>query len=174
MDSAEINESVIVFFNFVPNSIIMNNLRKAERRDVNLILDFIKGIAEYEKLSDQVKATSEVLEEWLFDKNIGQVVFAMEEGKEVGFVLFFYNFSTFVGKGGLYIEDLYVNPEFRGKGHGKALINYVIEKARKENLERVEWTCLDWNTPSIEFYKSLGAVSMDEWTNFRFLCNNKN
>lgn len=152
----------------------MNNLRKAERRDVNLILDFIKGIAEYEKLSDQVKATSELLEEWLFDKNIGQVVFAMEEGKEVGFVLFFYNFSTFVGKGGLYIEDLYVNPEFRGKGHGKALINYVIEKARKENLERVEWTCLDWNTPSIEFYKSLGAVSMDEWTNFRFLCNNKN
>ena len=152
----------------------MNNLRKAERRDVNLILDFIKGIAEYEKLSDQVKATSELLEEWLFDKNIGQVIFAMEEGKEVGFVLFFYNFSTFVGKGGLYIEDLYVNPEFRGKGHGKALINYVIEKARKENLERVEWTCLDWNTPSIEFYKSLGAVSMDEWTNFRFLCNNKN
>ena len=152
----------------------MNNLRKAERRDVNLILDFIKGIAEYEKLSDQVKATPELLEEWLFDKNIGQVVFAMEEGKEVGFVLFFYNFSTFVGKGGLYIEDLYVNPEFRGKGHGKALINYVIEKARKENLERVEWTCLDWNTPSIEFYKSLGAVSMDEWTNFRFLCNNKN
>lgn len=152
----------------------MNNLRKAERRDVNLILDFIKGIAEYEKLSDQVKATPELLEEWLFDKNIGQVVFAMEEGKEVGFVLFFYNFSTFVGKGGLYIEDLYVYPEFRGKGHGKALINYVIEKARKENLERVEWTCLDWNTPSIEFYKSLGAVSMDEWTNFRFLCNNKN
>lgn len=146
----------------------METLRKAERKDANLILEFIKGIAEYEKMSDQVKATPELLEEWLFDKKIGEVVFVLEENHEVGFVLYFYNFSTFVGKGGLYIEDLFVKPEFRGKGYGKALINHVIDKARKEKLERVEWTCLDWNIPSINFYKSIGAFPMDEWTNFRF------
>ena len=144
-------------------------LRKAQREDVPLILEFIKGIAEYEKLSHEVKATPELLEEWLFNKKIAKVVFVMEEDKEVGFVLYFYNFSTFVGKAGLYIEDLFVKPEYRGKGYGKALINYVISKGREEGLGRVEWTCLDWNHPSIEFYKSLGAIPMDDWTNFRYI-----
>lgn len=145
----------------------MNDFRKATREDCGLILDFIKGIARYEKLLDEVKATESLLEEWLFEKKIAEVVFAMEDTMEVGFVLYFYNFSTFVGRAGIYIEDLYVKPEFRGKGHGKKLMNYLIEKAKKENLGRMEWTCLDWNQPSIEFYKSMGAVPMDEWTNFR-------
>ena len=145
----------------------MSDIRIAERSDVNLIMEFIKGIASYEKLLNEVKATPELLEEWLFEKKTGEVAFIMEKNKEVGFVLYFHNFSTFVGKAGMYIEDLFVFPEYRGKGYGKALINHVIDKARSEGLGRVEWTCLDWNTPSIEFYKSMGAKAMDEWTNFR-------
>ena len=145
----------------------MSDIRIAEKSDVNLIMEFIKGIASYEKLLNEVKATPELLEEWLFEKKTGEVAFIMEKNKEVGFVLYFHNFSTFVGKAGMYIEDLFVFPEYRGKGYGKALINHVIDKARSEGLGRVEWTCLDWNTPSIEFYKSMGAKAMDEWTNFR-------
>ena len=144
-------------------------LRKAQKEDIPKILDFIRGIAEYEKLSHEVKANEALLNDWLFNKRIAEVVFAEEEGIETGFVLFFYNFSTFMGKAGLYIEDLYVKPEYRGKGYGKALINYVIQRARKEGLGRVEWTCLDWNEPAREFYKSLGAVPMNDWTNFRFV-----
>lgn len=142
-------------------------IRIADKEDIDLILKFIKGIAEYEKLLHEVRATPELLKEWLFDKKTAEVAFIMEEGKEVGFVLYFYNFSTFVGKSGLYIEDLFVFPEYRGKGYGKALLNHVISKARDERLGRVEWTCLDWNTPSIEFYKAMGAKPMDEWTNYR-------
>lgn len=145
----------------------MSDIRIAEKSDVNLIMEFIKGIASYEKLLNEVKATPELLEEWLFEKKTGEVAFIREKNKEVGFVLYFHNFSTFVGKAGMYIEDLFVFPEYRGKGYGKALINHVIDKARSEGLGRVEWTCLDWNTPSIEFYKSMGAKAMDEWTNFR-------
>lgn len=145
----------------------MSDIRIAEKSDVNLIMEFIKGIASYEKLLNEVKATPELLEEWLFEKKTGEVAFIMEKNKDVGFVLYFHNFSTFVGKAGMYIEDLFVFPEYRGKGYGKALINHVIDKARSEGLGRVEWTCLDWNTPSIEFYKSMGAKAMDEWTNFR-------
>ena len=147
----------------------MRRFREAKREDVALILDFIKGIAEYEKLLPEVEATTELLEEWLFRKNVARVIFVMEDEIEVGFVLYFYNFSTFVGKSGIYIEDLFVKPEFRGRGHGKALMEYLIAKGKREGLRRMEWTCLDWNTPSIEFYKSLGARPMDEWTNFRLL-----
>lgn len=145
----------------------MSTIRIADKEDIDLILKFIKGIAEYEKLLHEVRATPELLKEWLFDKKTAEVAFIMEEGNEVGFVLYFYNFSTFVGKSGLYIEDLFVFPEHRGKGYGKALLNHVICKARDERLGRVEWTCLDWNTPSIEFYKAMGAKPMDEWTNYR-------
>ena len=145
----------------------MSTIRIADKEDIELILKFIKGIAEYEKLLHEVRATPELLKEWIFDKKTAEVAFIFEEGKEVGFVLYFYNFSTFVGKSGLYIEDLFVFPEHRGKGYGKALLNHVISKARDERLGRVEWTCLDWNTPSIEFYKAMGAKPMDEWTNFR-------
>lgn len=150
----------------------MYKIRPAKREDSGLIMEFIKGIADYEKLSNEVTSNPVLLEEWLFDKKVGEVAFVLDETmKEVGFVLYFHNFSTFVGKAGMYIEDLFVYPEYRNRGFGKALFNFVVDKAKKEGLGRVEWTCLDWNTPSIEFYKSLGAVPMNEWTNFRLKLN---
>ncbi|MBO7289981.1 MAG: GNAT family N-acetyltransferase [Bacteroidaceae bacterium] len=142
-------------------------IRKAEREDVALVLEFIKGIARYEKMENEVEATVELLEEQLFDKGRAEVIFAMEDGKEVGFALFFHNFSTFVGRGGLYLEDLYVYPEYRGKGYGKALFVELVRIANERKCGRMEWVCLNWNTPSIEFYRSMGAVALDEWTTYR-------
>jgi len=142
-------------------------IRKAEREDAALVLEFIKGIAKYEKMENEVEATVELLEEQLFDKGRAEVIFAMEDGKEVGFALFFHNFSTFVGRGGLYLEDLYVYPEYRGKGYGKALFLELVRIANERKCGRVEWVCLNWNTPSIEFYRSMGAVALDEWTTYR-------
>ena len=142
-------------------------IRKAEREDAALVLEFIKGIAKYEKMENEVEATVELLEEQLFDKGRAEVIFAMEDGKEVGFALFFHNFSTFVGRGGLYLEDLYVYPEYRGKGYGKALFLELVSIANERKCGRMEWVCLNWNTPSIEFYRSLGAVPLDEWTTYR-------
>lgn len=143
------------------------NTRKAERKDVPLILDFIKQLAEYEKMSDEVVATPEILNEWLFDKNRAEVIFALEGDKEVGFALFFHNFSTFLGRSGLYLEDLFVKPEYRGKGYGKGLLATLAKIAAERGCGRFEWVCLDWNKPSIDFYKSMGAVSMDDWTIYR-------
>lgn len=142
-------------------------IRKAEREDAALVLEFIKGIAKYEKMENKVEATVELLEEQLFDKGRAEVIFAMEDGKEVGFALFFHNFSTFVGRSGLYLEDLYVYPEYRGKGYGKALFMELVRIANKRKCGRMEWVCLNWNTPSIEFYRSMGAVALDEWTTYR-------
>lgn len=142
-------------------------IRKAEREDVPLILEFIKGIARYEKMENDVEATVELLEEELFDKQRAEVIFALDDGKEVGFALFFHNFSTFVGRGGLYLEDLYIYPEYRGKGHGKALFMELVRIANERGCGRMEWVCLDWNTPSIGFYRALGATSLDEWTTYR-------
>ena len=142
-------------------------IRKAEREDAALVLEFIKGIAKYEKMENEVEATVELLEEQLFDKGRAEVIFAMEDGKEVGFALFFHNFSTFVGRGGLYLEDLYVYPEYRGKGYGKALFLELVRIANERNCGRMEWVCLNWNTPSIEFYRSMGAFALDEWTTYR-------
>ena len=148
----------------------MNNteIRFASKKDVALILDFIKGLAEYEKMSDLVVADEVLLREWIFEKNKAEVIFAMEDGKEVGFALFFHNFSTFVGRAGIYLEDLYVKPEYRGHGHGKALIKKIAAIACERGCGRLEWSCLDWNTPSIDFYLSLGAEQMNEWTVYRF------
>ncbi len=143
------------------------NTRKAERKDVPLILDFIKQLAEYEKMSDEVVATPDILNEWLFDKNRAEVIFALEGDKEVGFALFFHNFSTFLGRSGLYLEDLFVKPEYRGKGYGKGLLATLAKIAAERGCGRFEWVCLDWNKPSIDFYKSMGAVSMDDWTIYR-------
>lgn len=143
------------------------NTRKAERKDVPLILDFIKQLAEYEKMSDQVVATPDILNEWLFDKNRAEVIFALEGDKEVGFALFFHNFSTFLGRSGLYLEDLFVKPEYRDKGYGKGLLATLAKIAAERGCGRFEWVCLDWNKPSIDFYKSMGAVSMDDWTIYR-------
>jgi GNAT superfamily N-acetyltransferase len=142
-------------------------IRKAVRQDVPLILEFIKGIARYEKMENEVVATTELLEEQLFDKGRAEVIFAMEEGVEVGFALFFHNFSTFLGRGGLYLEDLFVYPEHRGKGYGKALFLELVRIANERGCGRMEWVCLNWNKPSIEFYRSMGAMSLDEWTTYR-------
>lgn len=142
-------------------------IRFATEKDEGLILDFIKGIAEYEKMSDQVVADEKLLHEWIFEKKLAEVIFAMEDGKEVGFALFFHNFSTFLGRAGMYLEDIFVKKEFRGRGHGKALIKEVARIAVERGCKRLEWVCLDWNKPSIDFYLSLGAKPMDEWTIYR-------
>ena len=125
-------------------------------------------LAEYEKMSVEVVATEELLTEWIFDKNKAEVIFALDEsGKEVGFALFFHNFSTFLGRAGIYLEDLFVLPEYRGKGYGKGLLKQLAKIAVERKCGRLDWWCLDWNQPSIDFYKSLGAVPMNEWTTFR-------
>lgn len=149
----------------------MNNnkfhIRKAERQDTHLILDFIRGIARYEKMEDEVVADVHTLEQQLFDLHRAEVLFAVENGREVGFALFFHNFSTFLGRSGLYLEDLYVQPEHRGKGYGKALFLELTRIARQRKCGRMEWVCLNWNQPSINFYRSMGAISLDEWTTYR-------
>ena len=141
--------------------------RNATESDVGLILDFIKGIAEYEKMSDEVVASEELLHEWIFEKKRAEVIFVLEDGTEVGFALFFHNFSTFLGRAGLYLEDIFVKPDHRGRGHGKALIKELARIAVERGCGRMEWCCLDWNKPSIDFYLSLGATPMDEWTTYR-------
>lgn len=141
--------------------------RNAERQDTALILDFIQGLAAYEKMSDEVIADEQLLEEWIFDKQKAEVIFAVADGKEVGFALYFHNFSTFLGRAGLYLEDLFVKPEARGKGYGKALLQKLASIAVERGCGRLEWSCLDWNKPSIDFYRSLGAVPMEDWTVYR-------
>ena len=141
--------------------------RTAQEKDTALILNFIKELAEYEKMSDQVVADEKLLREQIFERKNAEVIFAVEDGREVGFALFFHNFSTFVGRAGLYLEDIYVKPEFRGRGHGKALIVELARIAVERNCGRMEWSCLDWNRPSIDFYLSLGAEPMSEWTVYR-------
>ena len=141
--------------------------RKATREDIPLILSFIRELAEYERLSHEVTATEEVLAESLFGKKqYADVVFALADGIEVGFALWFHNFSTFVGKPGLYLEDLYVRPEFRKKGIGKALMEFCIKTARERDCGRMEWWVLRWN-PAIKFYEQMGAIPMDEWVVYR-------
>lgn len=141
--------------------------RYAEPSDVSLILQFIKELAEYEEMADEVVATEELLEEWIFEKKKAEVIFAMEGDVEVGFALFFHNFSTFLGRAGIYLEDLYVKPEYRNKGYGKALLKKLAGIAVERGCGRLEWACLDWNKPSIDFYLSMGAVPMEEWTIYR-------
>ena len=142
-------------------------IRKAEEKDVKLILHFIKELAKYEKMEDLVTATPELIKEWIFDKKKANVLFAMEGDKEVGYALYFYNYSTFNGKAGLYLEDLFILPEYRHKGYGLELINELRSICKKEKLGRFEWQCLDWNKPSIEFYEKLGAKQHNQWLIFR-------
>ena len=141
--------------------------RAATEKDTALILDFIRELARYEKMENDVVATPELLREWIFEKQKAEVIFALEDGKEVGFALFFHNFSTFLGRAGIYLEDLYVLPEYRGKGHGKALLKRLAEITKERNCGRLEWCCLDWNQPSIDFYLSLGATPLSDWTTYR-------
>ena len=141
--------------------------RFAEESDCGLVLSFIRGLADYEKMSDQVVATEELLREWIFEKRKAEVLFVCDDDKEVGFALFFHNFSTFLGRAGIYLEDLFVLPEYRGKGYGKALLKKLAQITAERGCGRLEWACLDWNQPSIDFYRSLGALPMDEWTTYR-------
>ena len=142
-------------------------IREATAQDIPLILSFVRKLADYEKMTDEVVATEELYREWLFEKQIARVLFVLEDGREVGFALFFHNFSTFVGRGGIYLEDLFVDPEYRGKGYGKALLRELARLAVEEGCGRMEWCCLNWNQPSIDFYRSLGAIPMDQWTTYR-------
>lgn len=143
------------------------SFRYATEKDVAKILEFIKGLADYEHMSDDVIATEELLREWIFEKQKAEVIFVLEGDVEVGFALFFHNFSTFLGRAGIYLEDLFVNPEHRGKGYGKGLLKELARIAVERGCGRLEWSCLDWNQPSIDFYLSVGAVPMDEWTVYR-------
>lgn len=145
--------------------------RYAERKDTSLILQFIKELADYEKMLDEVVADETTLEEWIFDKQKAEVIFAMENDKEIGFALFFHNFSTFLGRAGIYLEDLYVQPVYRGKGYGKAILQKLASIAVERGCGRLEWWCLDWNKPSIDFYMSLGAEPMSDWTVYRIAGN---
>ena len=142
--------------------------RFAKKEDVSLILSFIKELAEYENMSSDVIADEKTLTKWIFDERKADVIFAIENEKEVGFALYFYNFSTFLGRAGLYLEDLFVTPEYRKRGHGKALIKQLAKIAVERGLGRLELSCLNWNKPSIDFYLSLGATKMSDWTVYRF------
>jgi len=143
------------------------NYRYASEKDTGLILSFIRALADYEKMSDLVVADEALLREWIFEKKKAEVIFALDGEREVGFALFFHNFSTFLGRAGVYLEDLFVLPEFRKKGYGKGLIKALAEIAVERGCGRLEWWCLNWNKPSIDFYLSLGAEPMEEWTVYR-------
>lgn len=142
-------------------------IRFATQDEVPEVLDFIKQLARYEKMENQVVATEEMLEKWIFIENKAKVLFAEVQNKKVGFALFFYNFSTFLGRSGIYLEDLFILPEFRGNGYGKALLKKLAQIAVKEGCGRLEWSCLDWNKPSIDFYLSLKAEPLKDWTVYR-------
>jgi len=140
-------------------------LREATEADVPLILSFIRELAEYEKLAHEVVATEDVLRESLFgDRKIAEVIIGYYQDESVSFALYFHNFSTFIGKPGIYLEDLYVKPEMRGKGLGKSMLAYLASLARERKCGRFEWWVLDWNEPALKFYRSMGAIPMDEWT----------
>ena len=140
------------------------NIRPAKSEETGLVLEFIKKLAAYEKCSDEVVADEATLYQSLFVEKAAEVVFAEEDGVVIGFALFFHNFSTFVGRKGLYLEDLFIIPEKRGLGYGKAILKYLADIAIERNCGRMEWICLDWNAPSLAFYRSIGAIPLDEWT----------
>ena len=143
-------------------------IRAATKADSELVFSFIRDLAEYEKLLDDVVATPADIERALFGANPRVFCDIAEwDGQPAGFALWFYNFSTFRGRHGIYLEDLFVRPAFRGKGLGKALLQHLAQRAVAEGCARVEWSVLDWNEPSIKFYESLGAIPMEEWTVFR-------
>ncbi len=143
-------------------------IREATKKDVPLILSLIKELAVYEKLLHEVVATEDQLTEMLFgQKKYAEVLIANYDNENAGFALFFHNFSTFLGKPGIYLEDLYVKPQLRGKGIGKSLLLSLVKLAKERNCGRVEWAVLNWNEPSIKFYESLGAKPMNQWTVYR-------
>jgi GNAT superfamily N-acetyltransferase len=145
--------------------------RKAVGGDAPLILKFIRALAEYEHLEDEMVATEDIMNEWLFEKKTAEVIFPMIDGVEIGYALYFYNFSTFLGRSGIYLEDFFIEPEYRGRGCGKATLRELARIALERGCGRLEWVCLDWNKPSIDFYLSLGAKPLDDWTVYRLAGN---
>lgn len=143
------------------------SIRFAAREDIPTILGFIRALAAYEKMEDQVIADETLLETWIFEKRKAEVLLAFEGDTPVGFALFFHNFSTWLGRAGIYLEDLFVLPEYRGRGYGKLLLKRLARIAVQRGCGRLEWACLDWNEPSIAFYKSVGATALNEWTTYR-------
>ena len=141
--------------------------RYATEGDVALIIKLVRQLAEYENMLDQVVATEELMKKWIFEEKKAEVIFALEGDTVVGMALFFHNFSTFLGRAGIYLEDLFVLPEYRGRGYGKGLLRALARITVERGCGRLEWSCLDWNKPSTDFYLSLGAVRMDEWTTYR-------
>ena len=142
-------------------------IRFAKEEDTGILLDFIKRLAVYEKRPESVKATNDDIRRTIFEKKIAEAIIAEYERKPAGFAIFFYNFSTFIGKPGIYIEDLYVNEEARGKGIGKALFSFLADLAIQRDCAMLEWTVLKWNTPSIRFYEKIGAKNKEEWFIYR-------
>ncbi len=142
-------------------------LRFAEEKDSNLIYELIKELADYEKMADRVTATEEVLKESIFERKVAEVMIAELDESPVGYAMYFYNFSSFIGKPGIYLEDIYIRPEYRGRGFGKTILSYLAELAVKRNCWGMEWTCLNWNEPSIRFYESIGAVHWEGWRIYR-------
>ena len=143
------------------------NIRFAVPGDEAIILNFIRGLAEYEHLSGEVVATEALLREWLFEKRTAEVLIAELDGAPIGYSLFFHNFSTFLGRAGIYLEDLYILPEHRGNGCGKAMLRRLAQLTVERGCGRLEWACLDWNRSSIDFYLSLDARPMSDWTGYR-------
>lgn len=139
-------------------------IRKAGPEDVGLVLSFIRQLAEYEKMLEEVTADEQTLYHSMFVKRAANALILEEDGKAIGFALYFFNFSTFLGLPGLYVEDVFIQPDHRGKGYGKAVFCYLAKIAVEENCGRMEWTCLDWNEPSLRFYHHIGAIPMDQWT----------
>lgn len=152
---------------YIQTSIYNLKLKRAKIEDTGLILDLIKEIATYEKMLDQVVATEESLKESIFNKKEAEVLLVELNKEVIGYVLYFFNYSTFIGRGGFYLEDIYIKEQYRKNGYGKAIFKVLGKIAYENGCERMEWACLNWNKPSIEFYKSLGAVGMDEWTVYR-------
>ena len=149
----------------------MKNLimRDATEKDLDLIISFIKKIAHYEKMDNDYVASKENLYKWIFEKKLCKTIFLELDNKPIAFCIYFYNFSTFQGKGGIHIEDIYVDEEYRNNGYGKMLFKEVIKRAKEEDCGRIEWTCLKWNEPSKKFYESMGARDMDEWITYRLI-----
>jgi GNAT superfamily N-acetyltransferase len=152
---------------YIETSIQGFTLRFAEEKDAALIVSFIRQLAEYENLTDMAVVTEELLQEFLFKEKGAEVLLGEYKGEPACFALFFHNFSTFLGQRGIYLEDLFVRPEMRGRGFGKAVLKYLARLAVERKCGRLEWSCLDWNEPSIKFYKKMGAVPLDEWTIYR-------
>jgi GNAT superfamily N-acetyltransferase len=142
-------------------------IRFAKEEDTSLILGFIKELAEYEKMLNDVTATEEFIRESIFERKMAESVIAEHDGQPVGFALFFHNFSTFQGLPGIFLEDLYIQPLFRGMGYGKSLLAFIANLAVERRCGRLDWNCLDWNEPSKGFYKSLGAECLDAWSTYR-------